>query len=181
MKNLKKTITYVIEMALIIIITIGVFRFVVIPVKIEGVSMENTLFDQNIALINAIGVHKDNIKRFDVAVIYSKELDEKIIKRVIGLPGETIRYKNDVLYVNNELVEQDFLDLEFVENSKKIYNAELFTDDFEVTLKDDEYFMMGDNRLRSTDSRELGPFVIEDIIGINGVVLFPFSNIQWMN
>ena len=122
-----------------------------------------------------------NIKRFDIAIIYSEELDEKIIKRVIGLPGETIRYQNDVLYVNNELVEQDFLDPEFVENSKKIYNTELFTDDFEVTLKNDEYFMMGDNRLRSTDSRELGPFVIEDIIGINGVVLFPFSNIQWMN
>ena len=55
-----------------------------------------------------------------------------------------------------------------------------FTEDFKVTLGNDEYFVMGDNRLRSTDSRDLGPFTIDDFIGMQGLVIFPFDSIQWI-
>ncbi|MCD8028261.1 MAG: signal peptidase I [Erysipelotrichaceae bacterium] len=177
----KQTFFSLLELVIIVAITICVFKFVAIPIKIDGSSMGNTLHDGDIALINAVGVNENNIERFDVVVAYSDELDEKIIKRVIGLPGETIAFKNDVLYVNGEIVVQDFLDQDFVEESKITYNVDNFTEDFEVTLGDDEYFLMGDNRLRSTDSRVLEPFFIDDIIGYKGLVIYPFNHIQWLD
>lgn len=179
--NKKKYLSSLIEMIIVIVITICIFKFVVIPVRIEGMSMENTLHDQSIALINAISVKEENIERFDVVVLYSEALNEKIIKRVIGLPGDTIEFKSDVLYVNSVAVEQDFLDPNFVEESKIMYNAELFTDDFKTVVGEHEFFVMGDNRLRSTDSRELGTFTVDDMIGMQGLVIYPFSNIQWLD
>ncbi len=179
--NKKKLYVSIVEIIVVIAVTIGIFKFVVIPVRIEGISMENTLHDHSIAMINAMGIQEDNIHRFDIVVIDSQQLNEKIIKRVIGLPNETVRFENDELYINDELVQQDFLDQDFVEESKLTYNVEQFTDDFEVTLQDGEYFVMGDNRLRSTDSRELGPFTIDDFVGTKGLVIYPFTDIQWID
>lgn len=176
----KKWLYPLIEMIAVIAITIGIFKFVVIPVRIDGISMENTLHDQSIAMINAIGVNEENIHRFDIVVIYSEALKEKIIKRVIGMPGDTVEFKDDILYINNQQMNQDFLDYNFVEESKITYNTQNFTDDFKVTVGDEEYFVMGDNRLRSTDSRDLGTFRITDIIGVKGLVVFPFDEIQWI-
>ncbi len=176
----KKWLYPLLEMIAVIAITIGIFKFVVIPVRIDGISMENTLHDQSIAMINAIGVSEENIHRFDVVVIYSEALKEKIIKRVIGMPGDTVEFKDDILYINNQQMNQDFLDQDFVDESKITYNAQNFTDDFKVTVSDEEYFVMGDNRLRSTDSRDLGTFRINDIIGVKGLVIFPFDEIQWI-
>ncbi|MFR7590825.1 MAG: signal peptidase I [Longibaculum sp.] len=181
MRLKKKYVYSIIELIAVIIITTCIFKFVVIPVRIDGVSMENTLHDQSIALINAIGVKEENVKRFDVVVLYSEQLNEKIIKRVIGMPGDHIEFKNDVLYVNNQKMEQDFLDSDFVENSKITYNVQQFTDDFSVDVGEGEYFVMGDNRLRSTDSRELGTFTIKDILGLKGVVIYPFDAVQWID
>ena len=178
MENKKKYLFSIVEMIVVMAITFCIFKYVVIPVRIDGSSMENHLHDQDIALINAIGVKEENIHRFDVVVIYSNLLDEKIIKRVIGLPGETIEFKNDVLYVNGKEVKQDFFDEDFVEQSKLTYNAKNFTEDFKVTVGAGEFFVMGDNRLRSTDSRDLGAFTIDNIIGTRGMVIFPFSDIQ---
>lgn len=176
----KKWLYSLLEMLAVIVITIGIFKFVVIPVRIDGISMENTLHDKSIAMINAIGVKEENIHRFDIVVIYSETLKEKIIKRVIGMPGDTIEFKDDILYVNNQETPQDFLDKDFVEESKITYNAKNFTDDFKVTVSEGEYFVMGDNRLRSTDSRDLGAFTIDDIIGMKGLVIFPFDDVQWI-
>ena len=181
MENKKKYLISAIEMILVFVVTICVFKFIVIPVRIDGSSMENTLHDKDIALINAIGVKEENIQRFDVVVIYSDVLNEKIIKRVIGLPGDTIEFKKDVLYVNGKETKQDFLDEKFVEDSKLTYNAPYFTEDFKVKGGKGEFFVMGDNRLRSTDSRVLGAFTINDIIGSKGAVIFPFSDIQWLD
>lgn len=179
--NKKKIYISLIEIIVVIALTIGIFKFVVIPVRIEGVSMENTLHDHSIAMINATGIQEDNIQRFDIVVLNSQQLNEKIIKRVIGLPNETVKFMNDELYINGNHIEQDFLDDDFVEKAKITYNVDQFTDDFEVTLADGEYFVMGDNRLRSTDSRELGTFRLDDIVGMKGLVIYPFSDIQWID
>lgn len=179
--NKKKYLYSVLEMFIVVIVTVCVFKYIVIPVRIDGISMENSLHDENVALINAIGVSEENMKRFDVVVAYCEALNEKIIKRVIGMPGDTIEFKDDVLFVNGEVIEQKFLDKEFVESSKVTYNADKFTDDFKVVVKDSEYFLMGDNRLRSADSREFGGFTIDKILGIRGLVIYPLSDIQWLD
>lgn len=87
------------------------------------------------------------INRFDI-VVAEKEENYNIIKRVIGLPNETVEYKDNHLYINGEPVTEDFIDLYLVK-----------TEDFSITLKENEYFLLGDNRNHSTDSRELGPFL----------------------
>ena len=180
MKDKKKIVSSLIQTGVVVALTVIVFKYIVIPVKIDGVSMENSLHDQDIALINAWGVKEENIHRFDVAVLQIDLLNEKIIKRVIGLPGETVECKNDVLYINGVEIAQNFLDEKFIEESKITYNSSYFTEDFKVELADDEYFVMGDNRLRSTDSRALGAFHIDDFIGIDGAVIYPFSSMQWL-
>jgi len=177
--EMKKIVISIMEMVTVVVITVFIFSYCVIPIRINGISMQNTLENNDIAIVNAISVNEENINRFDVVVLKSAELNEKIIKRVIGLPGDHIEFKDDILYVNGQRLEQDFLDLQFVEKSKEMYNAEKFTDDFEVEVNEGEYFVMGDNRLRSTDSRQLGCFKINDFIGVQGVVIYPFSHIQW--
>ena len=69
-------------------------------VKVQGESMMNTLLDQELGIMNIWQVKQNGVERFDIVVIHSKELEEDIIKRIIGLPGEDVEYKNDKLYIN---------------------------------------------------------------------------------
>ena len=177
---MKKMIMYVIETLVILLITFVVFDKMVIPVTITGTSMESTLKDGSVALVNGLSVKEDNIERFDVVVAYSSLLKENIIKRVIGLPGDKVSMINDVLYINDVSIEESYLDDDFIYESKLRYNKEYFTEDFEITLLEDEYFLLGDNRLNSTDSRVLGPFSLDDIVGVGGLVIYPFDCIEWM-
>ena len=105
----------------------------------------------------------DDIKRFDVVVVKNDADHDKIIKRVIGLPNENIIYRNNKLYINKELVETNIV----FKN----------TADFEYTTKSNEYFVLGDNRPDSKDSRYLGPFSKKKILGRVKIRLFPFNKI----
>lgn len=178
---MKKIIIFCVETIIVLALTFVVFDRIVIPVTINGSSMANTLEDGEIALINGFSVNEENINRFDIVVAHSSLLNEKIIKRVIGLPGDTVKMVNDVLYINGIETTETYLDIDFIYESKLRYNADLFTEDFEITLLQDEYFLLGDNRLNSTDSRILGPFSLKDIIGIGGIVIYPFDEIEWIN
>lgn len=112
---------------------------------VSGNSMEPNFKDGNIVLLQMVY----NLKRFDVVTIKTDDYGI-VIKRVIGLPNETIEYKDDSLYVNGEFVEDTF--------------GSGITNDFKITLNNDEYFCMGDNRQNSIDSRDLGPFKEKYII-----------------
>lgn len=176
----KKYLYSLIQIIAIIAITYSIFKFVVVPIHIKGYSMENTLHDENVVLMNTMSVSKENIHRFDVVVVDSNVFGENIIKRVIGLPGDTVECRNDVLYINGEVVEQDFLDPEYVEKAKITYNSQFFTNDFTATVGENQYFVMGDNRLKSTDSRLVGTVKLDDIIACKGVVIYPFNSIKWL-
>ena len=113
--------------------------------------MDTTLADKefHFAKLN------QEIKRNDIIVANSEVLNCVIIKRVIGMPGDTIEIKDNVLYVNDEAVVENYIKEEMVTNDLGPY-----------TLQDNEYFACGDNRNHSTDSRVLGPISEEDIIGV---------------
>lgn len=144
---------------LIIIIVLLVKKFVVSPIRVNGSSMEDTLHNGDVMILNIIGCRFSDIERFDIVVVDEKH--EYLIKRVIGLPGEKIEYKDNKLYVNGKLVKDN--------HSDKI------TEDFYYNVPKDSYFVMGDNRTNSLDSRYFGAFKKKDVVGKTKLVIFPFS------
>ena len=153
------------------------FTFIVLPVKVKGTSMMPTIYDGDFILMTGITSHKQ-IHRFDIVDVRSSALKEDIIKRVIGLPGEEVSYKNDHLYINGHYVKEPFLTLSFIQKSKRELGLTQYTKDFRVKLKHNEYFILGDNRPMSYDSRYFGPVHKEDIRAKNGYIIYPFQHIK---
>ena len=146
---------------LIIILVVMLIRtFLVTPAVVDGASMDYTLENGQLVLINKFVYNVKDVKRFDVVVLDNKKEGDKIIKRIIGLPNETIEYNNNQLYINGKRMEENY---EFTN-----------TEDFTYTTKDGEYFVLGDNRVVSKDSRMLGTFGEDDIVGRVNFRLFPF-------
>ena len=149
---------------LTIVAVLFIRQFIIAPISVNGTSMYPTLNDKDIMILNKIGYEVDGLERFDIVVI--KYHDKYLIKRVIGLPGDNIKYKDNKLYINDEYFEQPFLEVDVV------------TWDFEMvgTVPEDSYFVMGDNRVVSMDSRDLGTFKKSRIIGKTNFTVYPFSN-----
>lgn len=147
------------------------------PVVVEGTSMHPTVHDGAVGFSSIFKRNMMDLERFDIVVVKLQQDDKLLIKRLIGLPGETIEFRNDNLYINGVLYEQSFLNSEYLQEQilNKSANG-LFTYDFKITLGENEYFCMGDNRLVSADSRLYGPFHKEDIISCGIFVLYPFSD-----
>ncbi len=179
--NLNNFIIETLDLArtvLICILVVFAFTtFLLKPVKVDGSSMYPTLEDGEYGFSYVLGALLGQIERFDVVIVES--VDEKLlVKRVIALPGETIEYLDDELYINNEIVEEPFLDETYVLSQIKEENSEYFTENFgPYELGEDEFFVMGDNRLRSYDSRNLGFFNQDRIVSKSVFVLYPFDKI----
>ena len=145
MKNIFKNEIFktIMNYILIIICVILIRIFLIDPRRVDGGSMNTTLANGQVMILNKIVYKKNDIKRFDIVVI--NEGDKDLIKRVIGLPGETIEYKNNKLYINGKETFDPYPSTE--------------TDDFSITdightkIPGDCYFVMGDNRANSLDSR----------------------------
>lgn len=155
LKFIKEWAPYV----LLLIIVLLFKKYIYAPLYVHGESMMDTLHDGDIMILDIIGYHSKGLERFDIVVVDDGK--DYIIKRVIGLPGETISYKDNQLYVDEEIVED-------------IYGSNR-TEDFEVTVPEGKYFVLGDNRGNSLDSRYFGAFDKKKILGKTKLVLFPFS------
>lgn len=156
----------VIEYLIIIVVVILLRTFIVTPAIVKQQSMEPTLFEKDIILINKLG----KLDRFDIVVIDLGK--EYIIKRIIGLPGEHIEYIDNKLYVSGKHVIEEYID-----NSVITYNFNISNIGMNK-IPDDSYFVLGDNRTNSTDSRTIGVIDKKDIIGKANVVIFPFKHIK---
>jgi signal peptidase I len=134
------------------------------PVKIVGASMEPTLFNNEFGIMDQHERTLNDLKRFDIVVVQQDpNLDRYIIKRIIGMPEETIQLSNEGLWVDEVMVEQPFLTDAFLE--KSCLSNSIFACTAPLSLDDDEFFMLGDNRGASLDSRVLGSFTRSQIIG----------------
>lgn len=153
----------------LIVIIVVLFRtFIATPAVVDGSSMENTLNDNDLVILNKVILYFNNIERFNIVVIKNEDDNDKIIKRVIGLPNEKISYKDNKLYINDNLV--------------KFPNGVTFedTEDFEAETKDNEYFVLGDNRDVSKDSRYFGAFKKSEIVGLVDFRFYPFDQIGFI-
>ena len=161
MKIIKSLIPY-----LVIIIVVMIIRtFIVTPIIVQGGSMQPTLSGNELMILKK---YDTNYKRFDIVVVNKSVEGDNLIKRVIGLPGETIRYDNEKLYINDEVFEDPY--------------ASGVTGTFQsITLGEDEYFVMGDNRTISLDSRVLGPIKRAEIEGTVNFIIYPFKEFGNVN
>lgn len=164
------------------LIIIVVSFFVIKPANISGRSMMPTLMNGQKGFSSIVSLMMEGIQREDIVlakITTEQGTEATVVKRVIGLPGETIECKDEVIYIDGEpLDESAYLDTEF----RKDWEAKnhYFTDDFKkVELKDDEYFLIGDNRPISLDSRDVGPFKESKIVAKDFLVLYPFEDIAY--
>lgn len=157
MNKIKELIPYLV----IILVVVIIRTFIVTPIVVQGESMYPTLLGGELMILKK---YDTSYERNDIVVVNKSVEGDNLIKRVIGLPGETIRYKNDNLYINGKIVEDTY--------------ASGDTGNFqEITLGEDEYFLMGDNREISLDSRTLGVIKKQEIEGTVGIIIYPFNRI----
>lgn len=158
---------------MVIIIVVLLFKhYIVAPIRVVGPSMKDTLQDGDIMLLNKITYRFKNINRFDIVVVNYKEESKPIIKRVIGLPGDKVEVRKNKLYINDS--EYDEFYLASGTNTDSFDLNSLFG---EETIPEGYYFVMGDNREESKDSRTIGFIKKSNIIGKASLTLFPFDRI----
>ena len=166
MKEIGKTVLWFLILGAILI---GLRHFVFTPVVVKGDSMDPTLIDGE----RVIALKNTEIKRFDIVTFPAPDDPGKnYIKRVIGLPGDTIEYKNDELYINGKEYEEPYLD----EFKGELEDDQPLTSDF--TLNDlfgAELFVLGDNRRISKDSRIIGMIKEKNIMADVKFVFWPLD------
>ncbi len=151
---LKEYVPYI-----VIIIAIVLIRyFIITPVRVSGTSMDKTLTNGQILLLYKLV----DIKQNDIVVVDKSIQGSTLIKRLIGLPGDTVECINGKIFINDKEYDDKY--------------AYGITDDFsKVELKEDEYFILGDNRMVSEDSRYFGPVKRNNIKGKIIFSIYPFN------
>ena len=156
MKLLRSLVPYII----IIVVVVFIRTFIITPVKVNGTSMYPTLEGNEIMLLNKLA----DIDRFDIVVLQLEGEDSNLIKRIIGLPGETVEISENQIYIDGQLLDDPY-------GYGITYNID------PVTLGDDEYFILGDNRIISLDSRSFGKIHRSEIKGTTNFIMYPFGKI----
>lgn len=164
-----------------IVVALLIRAYILTPVLVEGASMEPTLHDHEKIIVSKTISWIGEIHRGDIVIIKDDEAKINYVKRVIGLPGETIEMKDDVLFVDGNEIREPYLDA-YKEAANQLGSR--LTGDFgPIKVPKDHYFVMGDNRPQSMDSRTdsldtLGFIETDRIIGKSKFVLSPFKNIR---
>lgn len=166
---IKDALGYIILIVIVLVTAIYIVRLQ----QVIGPSMNNTLENGDILILDKITYNFVNVKRNDIISFYSEET-KYLIKRVIGLPGDYIEFKNNKLYINSQEIPETYLK----ENT--------ITNDFSLielgyeTIPEDMYFVVGDNRENSKDSRnsEIGLIKKDNIIGKVRFRIWPFNKLK---
>ena len=154
---IKELLPYVI--ILIVVILIRTFLFT--PVRVSGQSMVDTLNGGEIMILNRLG----KLERYSMVVadiVVDGKKDDTIIKRIYALPGEKIKCEDGKIYINDKKIDDE-------------YGYGKTSDFEEIKLKDNEYFLLGDNRAISLDSRYIGPVSKDNIEGTTKIIIWPLN------
>jgi len=167
----KEIISWVLTLGAAVLIAFVIRTFLFEPVKVEGSSMLDTLVDKEIMFVTKPEYLLGDPARGDVIICHYPDRTEYFVKRVIALPGDTIRIEGTDVFVNGEKLEDSYLTPERNRHDHSMS---------ETTMGEDEYFVMGDNRDNSNDSRAsvVGPLHRNQIMGHVRYVVFPFNKIR---
>jgi len=151
-----------------LIIAVLIHFFLAQATRVEGYSMEPTLYGHQRLIIEKLSYHLHQPKRGDIVVVRVPQYDKLLIKRVIGLPGETLEIRNGVVYIDGKPLDEPYV------NGKP-------RGSYPPTVIPEGYvFVMGDNRNNSNDSRAFGPIPIEDIVGHAWMRYWPLDDFGFM-
>ncbi|RIW28667.1 signal peptidase I [Bacillus salacetis] len=165
-----------IKALVIAFVTVFIVRtFIFTPIVVDGASMNTTLQDHERMIVSKLG----EPERFDIVVFHANDTQD-YIKRVIGLPGDEVEYKNDTLYVNGKAYEEPFLDKQKVNIDGDLTKPFKLEDTVvgQATVPEGHLFVMGDNRRNSTDSRQIGAVPIDKVVGTTNFVFYPIKDIR---
>ena len=172
-REVRNTIIY---FGAIILCVLFIHTFIGHQVKVEGSSMESTLHNKDHLILEKVTYHFQDPKRFDIVVFrpYNNKKDVYYIKRVIGLPNERILIENGNIYINGELLSENY-------GNNPMMDGGIASE--EITLGGDEYFLLGDNRNNSTDSRnsKVGVIKEDSIIGKALIRIWPIQDFGILN
>lgn len=165
MEILKKILDFVMDILETIVfvgsIFIVIYLYIAAPHQIKGASMNPTLLNGQYILTSKIAYKFSPIKRGDVVVFASpKNPNIDFIKRIIGLPGDRVMVKAGQVYVNDTALHEDY-----IAGETKVFEGKFIQEGMEIVVPEGEIFVLGDNRPRSSDSREFGTVPISNIIG----------------
>jgi signal peptidase I len=156
--------TWLRDLLISVVVSFFIITFLYQPVRVEGTSMAPRLHDQDRLFINKFAYNFEKIESDDVVVFYyPRDTQKSYIKRVIGLPGDTVRITNGQVYLNGRAIEEPYV--------PERYRDVRSMDEFRVP--EGEYFVMGDHRSISSDSRDFGPVARNLIYGKAAFVYWP--------
>lgn len=169
-KVLKEILSTSLYLLVVLCLTYVVIHFVGQRTQVEGRSMETTLNDKDNLIVDKITYRFNDPKRFDIVVFpFQYAQNTYYIKRIIGMPGETVYIDEEGnIYIDGEILSEDY-GKEVIEDAGRAYEP--------ITLAENEYFVMGDNRNNSSDSRDpvVGNISRSDIIGRAWIRIWPLD------
>lgn len=170
-KELREAIGWIVYILIVVCATYLIVTYVGQRTKVSGDSMQATLQDGDNLIVDKISYRFRDPKRFEIIVFpYRYAEDTYYIKRIIGLPGETVQIIDGYVYINGEKLDENY-GLEVMESAGNAADP--------IELGEDEYFVLGDNRNRSADSRETNVGVLhrDELIGRAWVRIWPLKSI----
>jgi signal peptidase I len=177
----KKKMNPLVEWVIVVFVAITsallVRAYVVQQFAVEGESMVNTLQNGDRVLVNRLSYRLHDPRRGDVVVLKrfdSTSTERDLIKRVIGLPGETVRVSSCTVFINDEPLTEPYIDAEVQARDG------CGGDQAPVVVPDDSVFVLGDHRGKSSDSRVFGPVADDFLIGRAFVIIWPVGDWAWL-
>ena len=166
---IRELLGWIVYILIIVGLTYLIVTFVGQRTRVSGSSMETTLSDGDQLIVDKISYRFRDPKRYDIVVFpYQYEEDTYYIKRIIGLPGETVQVGGGKVYINGEVLDEHY-------GNEEMLNPGIAEEP--VTLGEDEYFVLGDNRNHSQDSRDpsVGAVHRKDLLGRAWIRIWPFD------
>ena len=166
---LGELLSWLIYIVIVVILSLGIITFIGQRTKVSGHSMETTLSDRDNLIVDKISYRFRDPERFEIIVFpFQYEEHTYYIKRIIGLPGETVQVIDGYVYINGEMLDENY-GLEVMDDPGIAAEP--------ITLGEDEYFVLGDNRNHSSDSRDpsVGVLHRDDIMGRAWIRIWPFD------
>ncbi len=156
-----------------LVLAIVLYLFIMTPHEVVGNSMHPTYKNGEFLMANKISYKFSEPQRGDV-IIFKYSDTQDFIKRIIGIPGDKVMIKDGRIYINDELLDES----NYLEDTVISNGGSYIHEGQTITVNEDQYFVCGDNRTNSSDSREFGPVDVSKIKGKAWIVFFPFTEFR---